>query len=107
MANKIKKGDTVYVIAGAQKGSQGKVLEILADQGRVRVEGIGNIKRHYKPNRRRSKPEGGIVEIPRTVHISNVLPVDESTGRGVRVGFSTNANGKKVRVSRASQQVIK
>ena len=71
----IRKGDTVEVIAGKDKGKQGKVLEVLREKGRVRVEKIAVVKRHLKKGRTASNPEGGIVEKTGTVAISNVMPV--------------------------------
>ena len=71
----IRKGDTVQVIAGKEKGKQGKVLEILAAKGRVRVEKLMTVKRHVKKGRTQSNPEGGIVEMAGTIAISNVMVV--------------------------------
>ncbi len=69
----IRKGDTVKVIAGKEKGKQGKVLEVLREVGRVRVEKLMTVKRHTKKGRSQSSPEGGIVEKAGTIAISNVL----------------------------------
>ncbi len=69
----IRKGDTVKVIAGKEKGKQGKVLEVLREAGRVRVEKLMTVKRHTKKGRSQSNPEGGIVEKAGTIAISNVL----------------------------------
>jgi large subunit ribosomal protein L24 len=71
----IRKGDTVQVIAGKEKGKQGKVLEILAAKGRVRIEKLMTVKRHVKKGRTQSNPEGGIVEMAGTIAISNVMVV--------------------------------
>ncbi len=71
----IRKGDTVKVIAGKEKGKSGKVLEILREQGRVRVEKLMTVKRHLKKGRNQSTPEGGIVEKPGTIAISSVMVV--------------------------------
>ena len=71
----IRKGDTVKVIAGKEKGKSGKVLEVLREKGRVRVEKLMTVKRHQKKGRSQASPEGGIVEKPGTIAISNVMVV--------------------------------
>jgi len=71
----IRKGDTVKVIAGKEKGKSGKVLEVLREKGRVRVEKLMTVKRHQKKGRSQSNPEGGIVETAGTIAISNVMVV--------------------------------
>jgi len=71
----IRKGDTVKVIAGKEKGKSGKVLDVLREKGRVRVEKLMTVKRHQKKGRSQSNPEGGIVEKPGTIAISNVMVV--------------------------------
>lgn len=106
MAWRVKKGDTVIVIAGKHKGEQGKVLEVLSDDERVRIEGVNPIKRHLKPGRDPKVPQGGIIEKFGTVHISNVQPLDPQTGKGTRVGFKVLDDGRKVRVSKRSGEVI-
>lgn len=106
MARHVKKGDTVIVIAGKHKGEQGKVLEVLTDKERVRVEGINPIKRHLKPGRDPKVPQGGIIERFGTVHISNVLPVDPQSGKPTRVGAKVLDDGRKVRVAKRSGEVI-
>jgi len=106
MARHVRKGDTVAVIAGKYKGQQGKVLEVLVDKDRVRVEGIASVKRHLKPGRDPKVPEGGIIEKFGTVHISNVLPVDPQTKKPTRVGFKHLEDGKKVRVAKRSGEVL-
>ncbi len=71
----IRKGDVVKVIAGKEKGKQGKVLEVLREAGRVRVEKLMTVKRHLKKGRTQANPEGGILEKPGTVALSNVMVV--------------------------------
>jgi large subunit ribosomal protein L24 len=78
----IRKGDTVKVIAGKEKGKQGKVLEILRETGRIRVEKLMTVKRHLKKGRSQSTPEGGIIEKDGTIAISNVMAVKD--GKAVR-----------------------
>ena len=79
----IRKGDTVKVIAGKEKGKSGKVLEVLREKGRVRVEKLMTVKRHMKKGRSQSSPEGGIVEKAGTIAISNVMVVAKG-GEAVR-----------------------
>ena len=100
----IKKGDTVYVNAGNDKGKTGKVLEVLRDKDRVIVEGVNMIKRHTKPNSQH--PQGAIVEREAAIHISNVQLMD-STGKPVKVGYKFDEDGKKIRVARKSGEEIK
>jgi large subunit ribosomal protein L24 len=79
----IRKGDTVKVIAGKEKGKSGKVLEILRAKGRVRVEKLMTVKRHLKKGRIQANAEGGIIEKAGTIAISNVMVVGEG-GKAVR-----------------------
>src|SRR4030042_4985728 len=79
----IRKGDTVRVIAGKEKGKSGKVLEILREKGRVRVEKLMTVKRHLKKGRSQSNAEGGIIEKTGTIAISNVMVVGKG-GEPVR-----------------------
>jgi large subunit ribosomal protein L24 len=97
---KIKKGDTVQVIAGKDKGKKGKVLEVLPDEGLVRVEGIAVVKRHLKPGANQKFPNGGIIDKPARISLSNVMFYSEKLGRPVRVGIKSLGDGKKVRVAR-------
>jgi large subunit ribosomal protein L24 len=107
MGRHVRKGDVVAVIAGKYKGRQGKILEVLTEKERVRVEGIATIKRHLKPGRDPKVPEGGIIEKFGTVHISNVLPLDPSSGKPTRVGHKTLTDGRKVRVARRSGETLR
>ena len=102
----IRKGDTVQVIAGKYKGQTGKVLEVLTEKDRVRIEGVATVKRHLRPGMDPKVPQGGIVEKFGTIHISNVLPVDPQTGKGTRVGIKVLEDGRKVRVAKRSGEVI-
>jgi large subunit ribosomal protein L24 len=97
MARHIKTGDMVMVIAGADKGKTGRVLRILGDKDRVVVEGINRVWKHVRPNQR--SPQGGRIQKDAPIHISNVLPVDPTTGKGARVRFQTK-DGSKHRVTR-------
>ena len=96
MARHIKSGDTVIVISGADKGKTGKVLRILGERNRVVVEGINRVWKHVRPSQRH--PQGGRIQKDAAIHISNVQPVDPSTGKGTRVKFS-EVDGVKHRVA--------
>lgn len=106
MARHIKKGDTVEVISGAHKGKRGKVIEVLVEKQRVRVENAVPIKRHIKRGRDNKIPEGGIIDKWGTVHMSNVLPVDPASNRPTRVGYKKLEDGRKVRVAKRSGEVL-
>ena len=96
MANRIKRGDTVVVIAGADKGHTGKVLRVLAEKNRVVVEGANRVWKHVRPSQR--APQGGRIQKDAAIHISNVMPLDPTTGKGSRVRFQ-DQNGEKHRVT--------
>jgi len=106
MARRIRKGDTVTVIAGKNKGATGKVIEVLVAKDRVRVEGVNLIKRHVRPGANPKVPEGGIIDEFGTIHISNVQPIDPQSGKGTRIGFKRLDDGRKVRVAKRSGEVI-
>ena len=99
----IKKGDTVYVNAGNDKGKTGKVLEVLRDKDRVIVEGINMVSKHTKPNPK--APQGGIIKQEAGIHISNVNLVD-ANGKATRVAHK-EVDGKKVRVAKTTGEEIK
>ncbi len=99
----IRKGDTVQVIAGKEKGKQGKVLEILAAKGRVRVEKLMTVKRHVKKGRSQANPEGGIVEKAGTIAISNLMVVGKD-GAPVRREKIDRELGAKEKARLAKRQ---
>jgi large subunit ribosomal protein L24 len=101
----IKKGDTVLVIAGNNKGKKGRVLEIITKTDRAIVEGVNMMKKHTKPNA--ATPQGGIVEKEAPVHISNLMLFDAKAGVATRVGRRLNDQGKLVRFSKKSGEEIK
>jgi large subunit ribosomal protein L24 len=103
---RIRKGDTVAVIAGKHKGETGKVIEVLVAKNRVRIEGVATVKRHLKPGRDPKVPNGGIIEKFGTIHISNVMPIDPSNQKPTRVGFKRLDDGRKVRVARKSGEIL-
>ncbi len=100
---KIKTGDEVIVIAGKDKGMKGRVLKVIKSKDRVLVEHVNMIKKHVKPST--ENPQGGIEEKEAPIHISNVALVDHKTGKPTRVGYEIK-DGKKVRVSKKSKEVI-
>ncbi|MBS0458136.1 MAG: 50S ribosomal protein L24 [Proteobacteria bacterium] len=101
--NRIRKGDNVLVITGKNKGQKGEVLRVAAD--RVVVQNINIVKRHTKGNPQANQP-GGIVEREASIHISNVMLLNQATGKGERVGYKTLGDGRKVRVFRSSGEAI-
>ena len=100
MVARIKKNDTVVIIAGKDKGKSGRVLDVIPKEDRVVVEGLNLVKRHTAPNI--THPNGGVVSKEASLHISNVALRDPKTGKPTRVGFKTNDKGVKVRVAKGS-----
>ena len=100
----IKKGDTVYVNAGNDKGKTGKVLSVIPSKDRVIVEGVNMVKKHTKPNSK--QPQGGIVEQEAGIHISNLQLIDPKSGKPTRVGYKM-VDDKKVRYAKKSGEEIK
>ena len=99
---KIKTGDIVKVIAGNQKGTQGKVLRVFSDKNRAIVEGVNVVKKHNKPSA--NNPKGGITEMELSIDISNISLIT-SDGQPTRVGFKIEKD-KKVRYSKKSDEVL-
>ncbi len=104
MAARIRKGDTVVVITGADKGKRGEVLTVLPKDGRAVVKGVNIAKKHTKPQGK-GQP-GGIIEQEATIHLSNIMLVDPKTDKPTRVGFRVLDDGRKVRVARPGGAVI-
>jgi large subunit ribosomal protein L24 len=104
VAARIRSGDSVVVLTGKDRGKTGKVRQVLPRESRVIVEGVNIVKRHTKA--RGPGQPGGIIEKEASLHISNVAIADPSTGKATRVGFRVEADGSKVRVAKASGQVI-
>lgn len=107
---KIKKGDTVKIIAGnyrstAEKVNSGKVLEVLLKKSRVVVEGINMVTKHQKPSA--GKPEGGIKKTEASIHISNVMLLDPASGKTTRVGRKLNEKGQLQRYAKKTGEFIK
>ncbi len=107
MQNKlhIRKGDVVIVNSGEYKGQQGRVLEIDRKKMRAIVEGVNLVSKHTKPNA--ANPQGGILRKEAPIHISNLNPVDPSTGAATRIGRKLDNNNKLVRYSKKSGEEIK
>mgnify|MGYP000557497086 FL=1 len=101
----IKKGDTVYVLSGEDKGQQGRVLSVQAAKQRAVVEGINIVSKSTKPTAKH--PQGGIVKMEAPVHISNLALIDPKTGKPTRVGYRVNEKGEKVRYAKKSGEEIK
>lgn len=100
----IKKGDTVYVLSGADRKKTGKVLKVLVDKQRAIVEGINIVTKSQKPNAQ--NPQGGFVKVEAPVHISNLNVVDPKTGKPTRIGRKRNEAGKLVRYTKKSGEEI-
>ncbi len=96
MARHIKSGDMVVVIAGADKGKTGRVMRVLTDKDRVVVEGVNRVWKHVRPSQR--NPQGGRIQKDAPVHLSNVMPLDPSTGKGTRVRYEER-DGAKHRIA--------
>ena len=104
MAARIRKGDQVVVITGADKGKKGEVLAVRPKQDRAVVQGVNIAKKHTKPQGM-GKP-GGIIEQEAAIHLSNLMLVNPKTGKPTRVGFRVLDDGRKVRVARPGGDVI-
>ena len=101
----IKKGDTVYVNSGEDKGKTGVVLKVLVKENRAVVEGVIMVSKHTKPSAK--NPQGGIVKQEAAIHISNLNVVDPKTGKPTRVGRKMSSEGTLVRYSKKSGEEIK
>ncbi|ABD09977.1 50S ribosomal protein L24 [Frankia sp. B2] len=98
---KIKKGDTVQIITGKDRGLKGKVIRAYPEQNKVLVEGANRITRHTRVQQgTRGSQSGGIITQEAPIHVSNVMIVDPSDGKPTRIGYRINDDGTKVRVSR-------
>lgn len=102
---KVKKGDTVEVIAGKDAGRQGKVLKVDSAKERIVVEGVQMVKRHTRPNPQK-RIQGGIVEREGAIHVSNVMVISPDTGKKTRVGYKTLDDGRKVRVAKVDGAIL-
>ena len=96
MARRIKAGDVVMVTAGADRGKTGRVLRVITEKDRVVVEGINRVWKHVRPSQR--NPQGGRIQKDAPIHVSNVMPLDPTSGKGTRVKFQER-DGRKHRVA--------
>lgn len=103
MKLKIKTGDTVKVVSGDHKGTEGKVVQVDREKNKAIVEGVNMVSKHEKPSAK--NPQGGIVKKEAPIHISNLSLIDPKSGDATRVGYEVR-DGKKVRVSKKSNEVI-
>ncbi len=101
----IKKGDTVYVNTGEDRGKTGKVLKVLVDKQRAVVEGINIVTKSQKPSAK--NPQGGFVKVEAPVHISNLNVLDPKSGKPTRIGRKLNEEGKLFRYAKKSGEEIK
>ena len=100
----IKKGDTVYVNAGNDKGQTGKVLSVLVSEDKAIVEGVNMVSKHTKPNSK--QPQGGIIKQEAPIHISNLNLIDPKSQKPTRVGYKMDGD-KKIRYAKKSGEEIK
>jgi len=101
----IKKGDTVMVIAGNSKGQQGRVLEVIRKKDRAIVEGVNMLSKHTKADK--NAPQGGIIKKEGSIHVSNLMLVDPTSGKPTRIGRRLNEKGQLVRYAKKSGEEIK
>ena len=101
----IKKGVTVYVNTGKDKGKTGKVIKVFVEEQRAIVEGLNIVSKNQKPNAK--NPQGGIIKMEAPIHISNLNVVDPKTGKPTRIGRRLNEEGKLVRYAKKSGEEIK
>ena len=104
MAAKIKKGDRVHVLSGRDRGKRGEVIRVIPDENRALVQGVNMVKRHQKPQGM-GQP-GGIQEKEAAIDLSNLALLDPKSDKPTRVGFKELEDGRKVRVAKASGEVI-
>jgi large subunit ribosomal protein L24 len=100
---KIKKGDSVVVISGRDRGKRGEVMRVMRKEDRLVVQGINMIKRHTRPS---AGHPGGIVDKEASIHVSNVAHVDPASSRPTRIGYKVLEDGRKVRFAKRSGEVI-
>ena len=99
---KIKKGDTVQIIAGNEKGKNGRVIKIFPTKNKVVVEGINLVKKHSRPSQ--ENPQGGILEKEAALHISNIMFIAD--GKPSRMGYKTLEDGRKVKYAKVNGEVV-
>jgi len=102
---KIKKGDTVEVVAGKDSGKKGRVLVVDRDRERLVIEGVNMIKRHTRPNPQKNV-KGGIVEREASIHVSNVMVLSPDSGQRSKIGYRILDDGRKVRVAKVDGAIL-
>jgi large subunit ribosomal protein L24 len=102
---RLKKGDTVVVLSGKDKGKSGQITTIHPLLNKVTIEGLNVVKKHQKPTKKH--PQGGILEISKPIWVSKVAVVDPSTKKPSRIAYNLDKDGKKIRVYASSQKEIK
>ena len=100
-----KKGETVAIIAGEDRGKQGRVLSVIPSSSRAIVEGLNMVSKHSRPSAQNQ--QGGIVKQEASIHISNLMLVDPASGEPTKVGRKRDANGKLARYSKKTGEIIK
>jgi len=100
----VRKGDTVIVVSGKERGKRGRVLRVIPEKSRVVIERINMIKKHQRPTQKIR--QGGIIEREGSIHLSNVMLLDPTSGKPTRVGVRALGDGKKVRVARRSGEIL-
>jgi large subunit ribosomal protein L24 len=100
----VRRGDTVIVVSGKERGKRGRVLRVIPEKSRVVIERINMIKKHQRPTQKIR--QGGIIEREGSIHLSNVMLLDPRTGKPTRVGARALGDGKKVRVARRSGEIL-
>ena len=101
----VVKNDMVKILSGKYSGKTGKVLKVFPDQNRLIVEGVNIIKKHTKPSQKNQ--QGGIIAKESSIHVSNVMVIDPKTNEATRVGYKFLEDGKKVRISKKSGEMLR
>lgn len=101
----IRKGDTVFVNAGEDKGKTGKVIRVITEKKCAVVEGVNIVSKNQKPNAK--YPQGGIIKMEAPIHISNLNVIDPASGKPTRIGHRKNEEGKTIRYAKKSGEEIK
>ena len=99
---KIKKGDTVQIITGNERGKNGRVIKIFPKKSKVVVEGVNLVKKHSRPSQ--ENPQGGILEKEASIHISNIMFI--ANGKPSRLGYKTLEDGRKVKYAKVNSEVV-
>lgn len=102
----IRRDDNVMILAGKEKGRSGRVLEVIPERNRIRVEGLNIQRRHYKPGQNQAAPQGGIIEKAGLIHISNAKLICPSCGENVKATWKRLETGKRVRFCKSCSAQI-